>query len=278
MAAEYFSGRKLAFLSGLSLFSVPVQYEEAFGLYGIEAMAASVPIVQPNASAFPEIIETTGGGLCVDMDGPESLAEAWQNLLQDPERLKSMGERGRLGVERSYSMQAMKNAFLEVWNPCDNLDLNAMSRLDPQPHCFEYRRRVEFAETDMAGLVHFSNFFRYMETTEHAFFRSLGHGVHEIVDGQSSVGPVSNPRDFFKPIRFEDQIVIRLSIQEIRRRSLRCLYYIFKEDESGETLVASGRIVTASVQFKRESGDIESVEIPKELNRKLQAALESQKS
>ena len=105
---------KLAFLSSLSLFSVPVQYEEAFGLYGIEAMAASVPIVQPNASAFPEIIETTGGGLCVDIDGPESLAEAWQNLLQDPERLKSMGERGRLGVERSYSMQAMKNAFLEV--------------------------------------------------------------------------------------------------------------------------------------------------------------------
>ena len=105
---------KLAFLSSLSLFSVPVQYEEAFGLYGIEAMAASVPIVQPNASAFPEIIETTGGGVCVDIDGPASLAEAWQNLLQDPERLKTMGEQGRLGVERSYSMQAMKNAFLEV--------------------------------------------------------------------------------------------------------------------------------------------------------------------
>ncbi|MCH2615673.1 MAG: hypothetical protein MKZ70_13480, partial [Opitutales bacterium] len=79
-----------------------------------------------------------------------------------------------------------------------------------------------------------------------------------------------------KPIRFEDQIVIRLSIQEIRRRSVRYLYYIFKEDESGETLVASGRIVTASVQFNRQTGDIESVEIPKKLNSKLQAALDSQ--
>lgn len=105
---------KLEFLSGLSLFSVPVQYEEAFGLYGIEAMAASVPIVQPNASAFPEIIETTGGGVCVDIDGPESLANAWQDLLRDPQRMKSMGEQGRLGVEQSYSMQAMKNAFLSV--------------------------------------------------------------------------------------------------------------------------------------------------------------------
>ena len=154
-----------------------------------------------------------------------------------------------------------------------------MSRLEPQPHCFEYRRRVEFAETDMAGLVHFSNFFRYMETTEHAFFSSLGHCVHEVVDGQSVGWPrVQSSCDFFQPIRFEDQIVIRLSIQEIRRRSVRYLYYIFKEDESGEALVASGRIVTASVQFNRQSGDIESVEIPKELNRKLQKALESQKS
>ena len=116
---------KLAFLSSLSLFSVPVQYEEAFGLYGIEA-GASVPIVQPNASAFPEIIETTGGGVCLDIVGPESLAEAWQDLLQDPEGLKTMGERGRLGVERSYSMQAMKNAFLDV--------LESMRQSRPECH------------------------------------------------------------------------------------------------------------------------------------------------
>ena len=125
----------------------------------------------------------------------------------------------------------------------------------------------------MAGIVHFSNFFRYMETTEHAFFRSLGHGVHGIIDGVSFGWPrVQSSCDFFKPIRFEDQIVIRLSIQEIRRRSVRYLYYIFKEDESGETLVASGRIVTTSVQLNRKTGDIESVEIPKELNSKLQAS------
>jgi len=154
-----------------------------------------------------------------------------------------------------------------------------MSRLEPQPHCFEHRRRVEFAETDMAGLVHFSNFFRYMEATEHAFFRSLGHGVHEIVNGESVGWPrVQSSCDFFKPIRFEDQIVIRLSIQEIRRRSVRYLYYIFKEGDEEEILVASGRIVTASVQFNRQTGEIESVEIPVELNNKLKAALESQTS
>ena len=45
------------------------------------------------------------------------------------------------------------------------------------PSEFTVRRRVEFSETDMAGIVHYSNFFRYMETVEHAFYRSLGFSV-----------------------------------------------------------------------------------------------------
>lgn len=105
---------KMEFFSELSLFSVPVLYEEAFGLYAIEAMAASVPIVQPDHSAFPELIEATGGGLCVSTETPDALAEAWNELLRSPERLKEMGERGRLGVEKHFSMEAMKDSFVSV--------------------------------------------------------------------------------------------------------------------------------------------------------------------
>lgn len=152
-----------------------------------------------------------------------------------------------------------------------------MSRLDPQPYCFEYKRMVEFAETDMAGIVHFSNFYRYMEVTEHAFFRSLGHGVHERIDDVSVGWPrVQASCDFFKPIRFEDRIKIRLTIQEIRRRSVRYLYYFFKETDSDEVLVASGRIVAASVRLDRDTGEIESIEIPANLREKLEAAQGSQ--
>lgn len=153
-----------------------------------------------------------------------------------------------------------------------------MSRLEPQPYCFEYERRVEFAETDMAGIAHFSNFYRYMEVTEHAFFRSLGHGVHEKIEGVSVGWPrVQASCDFFKPIRFEEMIKIRLTIQEIRRRSVRYLYYFFKDSESGETLVASGRMVTASVQLDRDTGAITSIEIPPKLREKLEAAQKSQR-
>ena len=45
------------------------------------------------------------------------------------------------------------------------------------PYEFKVQRRVEFSETDMAGIMHYSNFFRFMETAEHAFYRDLGHSV-----------------------------------------------------------------------------------------------------
>ncbi len=153
-----------------------------------------------------------------------------------------------------------------------------MSRLEPQPYCFEYERRVEFAETDMAGIVHFSYFYRYMEITEHAFIRSLGHSVHEKVDGVSVGWPrVQSSCDFFKPIRFEEKITIRLTIQEIRGRSMRYLFYFFKDSDSGEELVASGRLVTASVKFDRKTGGIKSIEIPSALRAKFEAAQQSQR-
>ena len=43
---------------------------------------------------------------------------------------------------------------------------------------FKIVREVEFSDTDMAGIMHFSNFFRFMEAAEHAFFRSLGLSIH----------------------------------------------------------------------------------------------------
>lgn len=117
-AVEWFPNisrkEKQEFLSELSLFSVPVRYEEAFGLYVIEAMAASVPVVQPDHSAFPELVEATGGGLCVSMETAEELARVWSGLLDSPDRLKEMGERGRLGVEKRFSMEAMKDSFIDV--------------------------------------------------------------------------------------------------------------------------------------------------------------------
>ena len=78
---------------------------------------------------------------------------------------------------------------------------------------YEYRsrQRVEFADTDMAGIVHFSNYFRYMERAEHEFLRTLGISVHDMV----SDPPVSLPRvnatcDYRAPLKYEDELEVRL--------------------------------------------------------------------
>jgi glycosyltransferase involved in cell wall biosynthesis len=105
---------KLDFLHSLSVFSVPARYSEAFGLYVIEALAAGVPVVQPRTSAFPEIIEATGGGiLCAPRD-PEALSNAAEELLLDPGRARALGEAGRRAVFEKFSAEAMAQSYCNL--------------------------------------------------------------------------------------------------------------------------------------------------------------------
>ena len=105
---------KLDFLRGLSVFSVPALYGEAFGLYVIEALAAGVPVVQPRHAAFPELIAATGGGaLCAPGD-PKALADALENLLLDPSRAQALGDAGRRAVLEKFNALTMADETLRV--------------------------------------------------------------------------------------------------------------------------------------------------------------------
>ena len=105
---------KARFLGGLTIFSAPMRYAEAFGLCLIEAMASGVPVVNPGGSTFEEIALVTGGGKTVPPGNPRLLACAWNELLADPEEAAAMGERGRRGVEQHYSVEVMKEGFLKL--------------------------------------------------------------------------------------------------------------------------------------------------------------------
>jgi len=98
---------KIDFLRGLSVFSVPAGYGEAFGMYLIEALAAGVPAVQPRAASFPELIEATGGGVLYEPDDPNSLADAIEILLLNPARARALGGAGRAVVHEKFSVEAM---------------------------------------------------------------------------------------------------------------------------------------------------------------------------
>jgi glycosyltransferase involved in cell wall biosynthesis len=98
---------KADFLRGLSLFSVPATYGEAFGMYVLEALASGVPVVQPRHGAFPELIAATGGGLLCEPNNPAALAAALDELLRDPSRARQLGETGRAAVHEKFSVKKM---------------------------------------------------------------------------------------------------------------------------------------------------------------------------
>jgi glycosyltransferase involved in cell wall biosynthesis len=107
--------QKIAFLQSLSVFSVPALYGEAFGLYVIEALAAGVPVVQPRAAAFPELVEGTGGGLLCAPGDPEALAEAVASLVTDSDRARACGAAGRAAVHREFSVTRMAQRMIAVF-------------------------------------------------------------------------------------------------------------------------------------------------------------------
>ncbi len=96
---------------------------------------------------------------------------------------------------------------------------------------FRYRRLVEFADTDLAGIMHFANFFRFVESAEHAFFRSLGFRVHTSdATGHQGWPRVDVSCKFFRPARFEQTLEVALRIDEIRTSSLRYGFWIFSAE------------------------------------------------
>ena len=107
------------------------------------------------------------------------------------------------------------------------------------PYEFRCRQRVEFADTDMAGIVHFSNFFRYMERAEHEFLRSLGLSVHA-VNGDDLVSwpRVDAECKFRAPLSFEDELDVHLLVREKRSKSVTYEFRFCKHGD--EDIVAVG--------------------------------------
>jgi len=136
---------------------------------------------------------------------------------------------------------------------------------------FKATRRVEFSETDMAGIMHYSNFFRFMETAEHAFFRSLGFSI---MTGQVDP-PVGWPRvhaecDYKAPLRFEDEVEIHLLVSEKRSKALSYLFKFNKLDGGPPVEVARGSLTVVCV--RHDGGQMTACTIPKPVADKIQVA------
>ena len=103
------------FLQSISVLSVPTKRPEAFGTYLIEAMAHGVPVVQPAVGAFPELIESTGGGLLYDAKEPTALETALESLLRDENRARELGRRGYVAVRDRFSVDTMADCVADIY-------------------------------------------------------------------------------------------------------------------------------------------------------------------
>jgi acyl-CoA thioester hydrolase len=131
---------------------------------------------------------------------------------------------------------------------------------------FQTERRVEFCETDMAGIVHFSNFYKWMEQAEHEFFRSLGLSiVHHLPDGSTIGWPrVTAHCRFESPARYEDVLTVRLTVQRIGVKSL-TMDVAFT---IGDRAVARGTMKTVCC-IVRPGENLQSLEIPEDFRSRI---------
>jgi YbgC/YbaW family acyl-CoA thioester hydrolase len=138
---------------------------------------------------------------------------------------------------------------------------------------FRMVRMVEFADTDMAGIVHFANFFRYMEETEHAFLRSLGLSVHMTVDGRTVGLPrVGADCRFTRPLRYEDRVEIHLIVREKKEKSLSYDFVFRKLEADAAPEVARGSLTVVTVAIDPETGGMKAVPLPAAFVDQIEAA------
>jgi YbgC/YbaW family acyl-CoA thioester hydrolase len=128
---------------------------------------------------------------------------------------------------------------------------------------YRHRRRVQFYETDLAGIAHFSWYFRYMEEAEHALWRAAGLSI------ASPDHPVGFPRvaatcEFKAPLHFEDEFDVHIRVEKLNRRTIHYACVISR----GETVVATGTLTAACV-LRQPDRSLRATDIPDDIARRL---------
>ncbi|HLX61815.1 MAG TPA: thioesterase family protein [Planctomycetota bacterium] len=139
------------------------------------------------------------------------------------------------------------------------------------PSTHTITRRVEFSETDLAGIMHFSNFFRYMESAEHDFYRRLGLKlVTECADGSSIGWPrVSATCDYKRPLKFQDEVDVTLKVAKKTEKAITYEFSFTKKGEADEA--AHGALTVVCCSFR--GGRVQATLIPKEFDEKIEIAV-----
>ncbi len=95
-----------SYYAACDLFVLPsISRLEAFGIAALEAMASGKPVVVSDVPGIREVIADGVDGLLADPMNPEDIAGKMRDLLEDPERRRRMGSRGRRKVEERFAVR-----------------------------------------------------------------------------------------------------------------------------------------------------------------------------
>ncbi len=134
---------------------------------------------------------------------------------------------------------------------------------------FQITRRVQFADTDLAGVLHFSNYFRYMEEVEHAFWRSIGLCVVTPEGDRTISWPrVAVACEYFSPARFEDELTLLFRVMHVGTRSVGYEIEFVREGQP----IAVGKVTAVCCEMK--DGHFGTTEIPAGIRNQLSSSLQ----
>lgn len=153
--------------------------------------------------------------------------------------------------------------------------------MPPQTHSstlFTYRHTVQFSETDMAGIVHFSNYFKWMESAEHALLKHLGLQLF-IQQEEAFYGwpRVRASCAYHAPLRFEDNLEVTVYIQDLLPRAVRYKFVFYKLSsndsscDATKTKVATGELSTVYSEFSIKEKRLQASSLGREDLEKLEA-------
>jgi YbgC/YbaW family acyl-CoA thioester hydrolase len=129
---------------------------------------------------------------------------------------------------------------------------------------FTIERPVAFHETDMAGIVHFANFFKYFEEVESAYMRSIGRSLFD-PSSETRWPRVHVSCDYRRPLHFGDVIEIGIRIDAVKERSIEFGFAVWKRTEDARELVATGRSVNTCASYDPTTKSMRSRTVPDDM-------------
>ncbi len=124
---------------------------------------------------------------------------------------------------------------------------------------FKQSFRVHWVDTDIAGVMHFSNFFRYFEACEEEFFRSISLPFTEIRDRYGVMLPrVEAHCEYKAACRFDEVIEVTMKVREVAEKTMTYDFQVIRQRD--KKLAAEGYVKCIAV-----NGEWKAAPLPAEI-------------